>query len=100
MTSFNKVILMGNLTRDPEVRFTPSGTPLSRAYSQTSAKMRSHRRTDVSSGSGAWRRSFSSQRGNAIPSHCMKAMVFSDPHGDNVTTIGIASPPRCRVASA
>jgi single-strand DNA-binding protein len=26
MTSFNKVILMGNLTRDPEVRFTPNGS--------------------------------------------------------------------------
>ena len=26
MASFNKVILMGNLTRDPEVRYTPSGT--------------------------------------------------------------------------
>ncbi len=26
MTSFNKVILLGNLTRDPEVRYTPSGT--------------------------------------------------------------------------
>jgi single-strand DNA-binding protein len=26
MTSFNKVILMGNLTRDPEVRYTPNGT--------------------------------------------------------------------------
>lgn len=26
MASFNKVILMGNLTRDPEVRFIPSGT--------------------------------------------------------------------------
>jgi len=26
MASFNKVILMGNLTRDPEVRFTQSGT--------------------------------------------------------------------------
>jgi single-strand DNA-binding protein len=25
MASFNKVILMGNLTRDPEVRYTPSG---------------------------------------------------------------------------
>ncbi len=25
MTSFNKVILMGNLTRDPEVRYTPNG---------------------------------------------------------------------------
>ena len=26
MANFNKVILMGNLTRDPEVRYTPSGT--------------------------------------------------------------------------
>ncbi len=26
MASFNKVLLMGNLTRDPEVRYTPKGT--------------------------------------------------------------------------
>lgn len=26
MTSFNKTILMGNLTKDPEIRYTPSGT--------------------------------------------------------------------------
>ncbi len=26
MNSFNRVILLGNLTRDPEVRYTPSGT--------------------------------------------------------------------------
>jgi single-strand DNA-binding protein len=26
MASFNKVILMGNLTRDPQVRYTPGGT--------------------------------------------------------------------------
>ena len=29
MGAFNKVILVGNLTRDPEVRYTPSGTPVS-----------------------------------------------------------------------
>jgi len=28
VVSFNKVILMGNLTKDPEVRYTPSGTPV------------------------------------------------------------------------
>jgi single-strand DNA-binding protein len=28
MANFNKVILMGNLTRDPELRYTPSGTPV------------------------------------------------------------------------
>jgi single-strand DNA-binding protein len=26
MANFNRVILMGNLTRDPEIRYTPSGT--------------------------------------------------------------------------
>src|SRR3954464_7353491 len=26
MASFNKVMLIGNLTRDPEVRYTPKGT--------------------------------------------------------------------------
>jgi len=28
MASYNKVILMGNLTRDPEVRYTASGTAI------------------------------------------------------------------------
>ncbi len=28
MASYNKVILMGNLTRDPEVRFAPSGAAI------------------------------------------------------------------------
>ena len=28
MASLNKVFLMGNLTRDPELRYTPSGTAL------------------------------------------------------------------------
>jgi len=28
MSSFNRVILMGNLTRDPELRFTPSNMPI------------------------------------------------------------------------
>ncbi|MFH0880372.1 MAG: single-stranded DNA-binding protein [Lentisphaerota bacterium] len=30
MTSLNKVFLAGNLTRDPEVRYTPSGTAVSK----------------------------------------------------------------------
>jgi len=28
MSGFNKVILLGNLTRDPEIRYTPNGTPV------------------------------------------------------------------------
>jgi single-strand DNA-binding protein len=30
MASFNKVILAGNLTRDPELRYTPKGTALAK----------------------------------------------------------------------
>ena len=30
MASFNKVILAGNLTRDPELRYTPKGTAVCR----------------------------------------------------------------------
>jgi len=30
MASFNKVILMGNVTRDPELRYTPKGTAIAR----------------------------------------------------------------------
>lgn len=28
MASFNRVIVMGNLTRDPELRYTPTGAPV------------------------------------------------------------------------
>ncbi|RME94161.1 MAG: single-stranded DNA-binding protein, partial [Verrucomicrobia bacterium] len=30
MANFNKVIIAGNLTRDPEVRYTPRGTAIAR----------------------------------------------------------------------
>ena len=30
MASYNRVILMGNLTRDPELRYTPKGTAVAR----------------------------------------------------------------------
>src|SRR5882762_10537120 len=30
MASFNRVILMGNLTRDPELRYTPKGTAVAK----------------------------------------------------------------------
>src|SRR5580658_3751784 len=30
MASFNKVVLVGNLTRDPELRYTPKGTAIAK----------------------------------------------------------------------
>lgn len=30
MSNYNKVILMGNLTRDPELRYTPKGTAIAK----------------------------------------------------------------------
>ena len=30
MSSYNKTILIGNLTRDPELRYTPSGTAIAK----------------------------------------------------------------------
>lgn len=40
MAGFNKVILMGNLTRDPELRETPSGTKVSDLRLAVSEKYR------------------------------------------------------------
>lgn len=40
MASFNKVILMGNLTRDPEVRFLPSGKAVAAIGLAMSSKYR------------------------------------------------------------
>jgi len=47
MSSFNRVILMGNLTRDPEVRYTPKGSAVAeiglavnRVYSTDSGEKR------------------------------------------------------------
>lgn len=47
MASFNKVLLMGNLTRDPELKYTPKGTAIAdiglavnRTYSTDSGEKR------------------------------------------------------------
>jgi single-strand DNA-binding protein len=41
MASFNKVILAGNLTRDPELRYTPKGTAVARLGIACNRKWRS-----------------------------------------------------------
>ncbi len=38
MASLNKVILIGNLTRDPELRYTPSGTAMAKLGLATNRK--------------------------------------------------------------
>ena len=40
MSSYNKVILMGNLTRDPELRYTPKGTAVAKLGLATTRKWR------------------------------------------------------------
>ncbi len=41
MASFNKVLLMGNLTRDPEVRYTPGGQAVADLRMAVSRRFRS-----------------------------------------------------------
>ncbi len=41
MANFNKVFLMGNLTRDPELRYTPSGTAVASMGLAVNRKWRS-----------------------------------------------------------
>ena len=41
MASFNKVILIGNLTRDPELRYTPKGTAIAEIGLATNRKWKS-----------------------------------------------------------
>jgi single-strand DNA-binding protein len=38
---FNKVILIGNLTKDPELRYTPQGTPVTTLRIASSSKYKS-----------------------------------------------------------
>ena len=40
MANLNKVILLGNLTRNPELRYTPSGTPVATFRLATSQRVR------------------------------------------------------------
>ncbi len=40
MASFNKVILVGNLTRDPELRYTPKGTAIAKVGLAVNRKWR------------------------------------------------------------
>ena len=40
MASYNRVILMGNLTRDPELSYTPSSTPICKFGLATNHKWR------------------------------------------------------------
>jgi len=41
MASYNKVLLMGNLTKDPELRYTPQGTAVVNLRMAVNRKYRS-----------------------------------------------------------
>lgn len=51
--SFNKIILVGNLGRDPELRYTPQGTPVC-SFSLATNERRRDRRTGESSDITTW----------------------------------------------
>lgn len=42
MAEYNKVILLGNLTRDPDLRYTPSGLPVCEFSLAVHSHLRSH----------------------------------------------------------
>lgn len=42
MASFNKVILMGNLTRDPQMKYLPSQTPVAEFGLATNRRFKTH----------------------------------------------------------
>ena len=46
--------------------------------------------------SAEWRSSFSSQRGNEMPSHFMNSSVRTEPHGENLSTTGTGERPDVR----
>ena len=71
MASYNKVLLLGNLTRDPELRVTPKGTPIcqfglavNRQFKDDSGQMRDETTfVDIE----AWGR-----QGETIAKYCSK----------------------------
>ena len=46
MASFNKVILIGNLTRDPELRYTPKGMAIAKIGLAVNRTWRNEQRSD------------------------------------------------------
>ena len=46
MANFNKVILAGNLTRDPELRYTPKGMAIAKIRSGDQSDMEERNRRD------------------------------------------------------
>lgn len=51
--SFNKIILVGNLGRDPELRYTPQGTPVC-SFSMATNEKRKDRATGESLDNTTW----------------------------------------------
>ena len=67
MASFNKVILAGNLTRDPEMRYTPKGTAVARIGLAVQPQMEERDWRDEGRGDFCGRGCFRQNRGNHRP---------------------------------
>src|SRR5215470_11443842 len=70
MANFNKIILLGNLTRDPELRYTPSGTPVATfgRQAETASEFLSKGRAALIEGRLQWR-SWEGQDGQKRSKH-------------------------------
>jgi len=53
MNSFNKIILVGNLGKDPELRYTPQGTPVC-SFSMATNERRKDRSTGETNDIATW----------------------------------------------
>ena len=71
MSNFNKVYLMGNLTRDPELRYTPKGQPVAKLGMAINRKFTTEgqeREEDVFVEIEAW-----GKAAEVISQHCKKS---------------------------
>ena len=62
MASVNKVILIGNLGKDPEVKYTPSGTPIARFSLATNERTKDKE--------GNWTGPHRVAQHRRLPAHC------------------------------
>ena len=79
MASYNKVILMGNLTRDPELKYLPSGAAVANIGLAVNRNVYTDRQTGEKEGRGLFCRS--GGFGSTRPKSCERVLYRkADPY--------------------